>query len=271
MKKQLLLLTFLLCVALCWSADAHDLFLKFDGYFLKPNSAAIARLFSGTFRFSENAVARDRFVDASIVKPDGSRTPIAAADWRDQANKATLKLQTGEAGTYVAGIYLKPRELTLKAREFNEYLQHDGIPDTLAERRRNKELGKDSHERYSKHVKALFQVGDKQTGNFKTVFGHPVEIVPQQNPYSLKVGDTLEVLCQKDGQPVVNQFVMAGRETNNQHIKAPNLRTDQNGIARVRLTGAGKWYVKFIHMAKLNEAGLDYESKWASLTFEIRR
>lgn len=104
----------------------------------------------------------------------------------------------------------------------------------------------------------------------KTVFGYPVEIIPQQNPYRLKPGDTLEVLCLKDGQAIANQFVMAGRETNNQHFKAPDMRTDQNGIARVRLTGAGKWYVKFIHMSKLNEPGFDYESKWASLTFAIQ-
>lgn len=167
MKKSFLLLIALLWAGAFLSANAHDLFLKFDSYFLKPNSTGIARLFSGTFRFSENAVARDRFVDASVVKPDNSRAPIPAADWRNEANKATLKLQTGEAGTYVAGIYLKPRELRLKARQFNAYLREDGIPDTLADRQCNKELGKDSHERYSKHVKAIFQVGDKQSENFK--------------------------------------------------------------------------------------------------------
>lgn len=31
----------------------------------------------------------------------------------------------------------------------------------------------------------------------------------------------------------------------------------------------GKWYVKFIHMDRATEPGLDYESKWATLTFAI--
>ncbi|MDQ3010684.1 MAG: DUF4198 domain-containing protein [Acidobacteriota bacterium] len=265
-----LLLAFVSCAGLLTAAHAHDLFLKFDGYFLKPNSTSIARLFSGTFRFSENAVARDRFVDASLVKPDGSRAPINADDWRDEANKATLKLQTGEAGTYVAGITLKPREITLKAAKFNAYLREDGIPDILAARRRDKELGRGSHERYSKHVKALFQVGDARTNNFNIKLGHPVEIIPQQNPYSLKIGDTLEVLCLKDGQPLANQFVMAGRESGNQIVNASDARSDSNGIGHIKLNGGGKWFIKFIHMAKLNEPGFDYESKWASLTFAIR-
>lgn len=268
MKRPLLAL--LSCAGLLAVAQAHDLFLKFDGYFLKQNSTGIVRLFNGTFRFSENAVARDRFVDASLVKPDGNRAPISTDDWRDEANKATLRLTTGEAGTYVAGLYLKPREITLKALKFNAYLREDGIPDILIRRRRDKELGKDSHERYSKHVKAIFQVSDVRTNNFNIALGYPVEIIPQQNPYSLKVGDTLEVLCLKDGQPLGNQFVMAGREANNRLVDAPSTRSDSNGIARIELSGGGKWFVKFIHMAKLNEPGFDYESKWASLTFAIR-
>ena len=32
---------------------------------------------------------------------------------------------------------------------------------------------------------------------------------------------------------------------------------------------SGRWYVKFIHMVRASEPGLDYESKWATLTFEI--
>jgi hypothetical protein len=33
---------------------------------------------------------------------------------------------------------------------------------------------------------------------------------------------------------------------------------------------AGRWYVKFINMQKTDAEGLDYESKWATLSFEIR-
>jgi hypothetical protein len=30
------------------------------------------------------------------------------------------------------------------------------------------------------------------------------------------------------------------------------------------------WYVKFIHMARVREDSVDYESKWATMTFEVR-
>ena len=105
---------------------------------------------------------------------------------------------------------------------------------------------------------------------FDSYFLYPVEIIPRRNPYDLKVGTTLEVLCVKDGQPIANQFVMAGRDSNNRSIASPGVRTGADGIARIPLTGRGKWFVKFIHMSKPKDPNLDYESNWASLTFEVR-
>jgi Domain of unknown function (DUF4198) len=258
-------------ICLIASAAAHDLFLKFDSFFLEPNKKTTVRLMNGYFNRSENAVARDRMRDVSVITPSGDRVNPPASDWRDENDSALLSFQAGAEGTYVAGVSTNPREIMLKAAQFNDYLRHDGVPDTLAQRRRDKELDKSARERYSKHVKTIFQVGESRTGGFKTALGYPVEIIPRQNPYELKIGNTLEVLCVKDGAPVANQFVMAGRESNRRVIASPGVRADSNGVARVKLAGGGKWFIKFIHMTKLNEANLDYESKWASLTFEVRR
>ncbi len=224
--KTRLLPVCVLCVALATVVSAHDLFLKFDSYFLQPNSKASVRLLNGSFRASENPVARDRMVDVSVIDGAGGRANPPAAGWRDEGKMALLDLQTGEAGTYVAGVSTKPREIALKAAQFNDYLSHDGVPDVLAERKKNNELAKNVRERYSKHVKAVFQVGPARTGAFKTALGYPVEIIPQQNPYELKIGETLEALCVKDGQPLVGQFVMAGRELKGREIPAPGVRTD---------------------------------------------
>jgi Domain of unknown function (DUF4198) len=258
-------------ICLIASAAAHDLFLKFDSFFLEPNTKTAVRLMNGYFNRSENAVARDRMRDVSVITPSGDRVNPPASDWRDENDSALLSLQTGVEGTYVAGVSTNPREITLKAAQFNDYLRHDGVPDTLAQRRRDKELGKPARERYSKHVKAIFQVGKSRTVSFKAALGYPVEIIPLRNPYDLKIGDTLEVLCvEYDGALITNPFVMAGRESNGRVIASPGVRADSKGVVSVKLTGRGKWFVKFIHMTKLNQADLDYESKWASLTFEIR-
>lgn len=252
------------------TAGAHDLFLKLDSYFLTPNAKASVRLMNGTFQSSEGAVARERVADLSIYGAGLNSFSTETVAWRPEEKTTTMEFQTGAEGTYLVGVSTKPREIDLKAADFNDYLQHDGIPDILVERRKNNQLGKDVRERYSKHVRAVFQVGAKLSEDYKRRLNYPVEIIPQQNPYSLRVGQKLTVLCTLDGKPLNNQFVMAGWESRDGKLHTLNARTNASGTAGFKLAGSGKWYVKMIHMSPLSDPKINYESKWATLTFEIR-
>ncbi len=250
---------------------AHDLFLKLDSFFVGVNEKVSVKILNGSFQESESAVNFARLKDVGIISPAGKRTNPQEADFTKDDKTSFLNLQPTETGNYQVGLATMPREIDLKAEDFNEYLTEDGIPDILAERTRKKELTKDVRERYSKHVKTILQVGEKQSDSYKTVFGYAVEIVAVTNPYSLKSGDSFEFLCLKNGKPLANQFVMSGREeANGKLIVGQNVRTDKKGVAKIKLDGAGKWYVKFINMVKLNDPKINYESKWATLTFEIR-
>ena len=268
MKKQTIF-AFILSLSLVASIFAHDLFLKTDSYFLKPNSKFTVKVMNGTFLSSEGAVTFARLSDVSVVS-GGNRVHPKEADLTKDETTAFLNLTTGAAGTYVIGLSTKSREIALKAADFNEYLKEDGLPDTLEERRKTGELEKDAKERYAKHVKAILQVGKKQTDDYKTLLGYPVELVPQQNPYNLKKGDTIEILCLKDGKPLAGQVVLAGREEGGKIKSSPELRSDAKGIVKLKLDGSGKWYVKFINMVKLDVPALNYESKWTTLTFEMK-
>lgn len=252
------------------SSSAHDLFLKLDTYFHQPNSKATIRLLNGTFQASEGKVARDRMRDVSVVAPDHKLLHPESSAFRDEGEETLLDLETSGPGTYLVGLSTRPREIELKAADFNDYLKHDGVPDILDRRAKRGEMGKDVRERYSKHVKALFQVGGARTDNYRIPLNYPAEIIPRHNPYSLKVGETLEVQCLKDGKPINNQSVIAGVESGNRMSPEIHLRTDKSGKARFKLNSSGKWYVKFIHMEPLEDPGLNYESKWATLTFELR-
>ena len=225
---------------------------------------------NGTFQGSEGVVSRERLANLTIHGGGLQASGVEAVAWRDEEKTALMDIQTSGAGTYLVGISTKPREIDLKAAEFNDYLQHDGIPDTLAERRKHRELSKDVRERYSKHVRAVFQVGEVLSEDYKTPLHYPVEIIPQQNPYALRVGQRLTVICTLEGKAIANQFVMAGWESPNGRTGSLTTRTDASGMATIKLGGAGKWYVKMIHMTPLSDPKLNYESKWASLTFEIR-
>ncbi len=274
-----------LSVVIVTAARAHTLFLKLDSFFLEPNSTARVALYNGAFDKSENAIARDRMLDVSVVGPGGVVHPPESA-WRDSAvfhwspdsvDTALLTFETGEPGTYLIGVSTAARVITLSAVDFNEYLVHDGITDLIEQREAAGKTNDDATERYSKHVKALVQVGDARSGQWAHELGYPVEFMPLANPYELGVGDELRVRFLRAGQPVASQLVYAnyeGHHGHNEaggHVEAVTTRTDGDGVATIPLSGKGRWYVRTIHMVETaDEADLNYESNWATLTFEVR-
>ena len=172
---------------------------------------------------------------------------------------------------YVVGASTLPRTLRLDARAFNEYLASDGVTDMLEARKRSNQLNRPSHERYSKHVKTLIQVGDARTPGFDTVLNYQAEIVPLDNPYATKTGGVVRVRVLIDGRPAANQLVISGGRTpTGARLPVGNVRSGQDGVARVAIGSPGYWYIKCIHMVPVTGDSVNYESKWATLTFQIR-
>lgn len=260
----------LISVFLALPVLGHDLFLKPDSFFTKPGGSVRLSVMNGTFMTSEAAVAFARLTDVSVMSPGGKRSNPKEADFSKNETTAFLSLVTSEAGNYVVGLSTNWRENALAAKEFNEYLTLEGIPDVLDNRKRDNELDKDARYRYSKYVKTILQAGEKQTEDYKAVLGYAVEMIPQQNPYRSKKGDSIDLLCLKDGKPLVGQTVLVGYETGGKPAAEKALRSDAKGMIKIKLESPGKWYAKFINMVKVDDPKVNYESKWATLTFEIR-
>lgn len=269
MKKTLAAVTLML-LATAVTLAAHDLFLKPARFFVAPGSDVRVRALNGTFSRSEGSVARSRIREIAVVSPDG-RTSLDTAVWEVGGDTSSVIVRTGSAGTYVVGLSVLPRMIALGPEDFNAYLQSDGVPDILESRRHGGQLGDSARERYSKHVKAVLQVGSDRSDGYATVLGYPAELVPLENPYALKPGGQLTVRALVDGSPVANQFVVAGGRTpGGGRIAQRSVRSDAEGRARIAVTKRGQWYVKFIHMVPVQGDSANYESKWATLTFEVR-
>lgn len=259
--------------------SAHDLFVKLDSYILTPNQSAELYLFNGTFTTSENEIARDRMQQAKMIGP-GDTQALADNQWTDRDKATYLSFTTGETGTYVAGVSVKPSTIELSAEDFNDYLAHDGVLDVLAERKANQQLNQPAREQYSKHVKAIFQVGDAPSSHFREPLGFPIEFIPRQNPYTLQQGDMLVVQLLEDGKPLANHYVYAGFSSADNHDHAHSgeghqhdedkIMTDAQGMIDLNLDHAGQWYLRCIRMTESKADNLDYESNWATLTFEVR-
>ena len=286
MKKLL----FLLIAVVIFSS--HDMYLKLDNYYLQPNAQARIQLFNGTFDKSDNVITRDRMVDASLVG-NGTRTKIDTNQWSDQDKTTVLSFKTGAAGTWVAGVSTAPRNIEMTAADFNGYLEHDGVLDMLEWRKNNNALEQDAVEKYSKHVKTIFQVGDQLTGDWQTQLNYPLEFIPLSNPYDLHPGHQLQLELLWQGQPLANQLVYVGSpahshdsehghsheagtdhdhshdEGEDHHHALKQLRTDAQGMLTLNITDKGIWYLRTIYLTQSEEAGLTHESNWATLSFEI--
>lgn len=294
-KPLYLLLAF---IVLC----SHDLYIKMDNYFLKPNQEATLSLYNGTFKKSENTITRDRILDASLLF-QGKRLNIDPSQWTDKDSTITqFNFTPIESGTYVAGVSTKARNIELTAEKFNSYLEHDGVLDILKERTDNNLLDQDAIESYEKHVKAIYQVGDMKTNDWSTALGYPIEFVPQANPYEKYTGEELDVQLLLDGRPLANQLVYAdyikvshnhdhghdhkhdGHEHSHDdehkhshddgddhtHTANQQLRTNDQGMVTVNLPEDGIYYLRTIHMVNITDSDeLTHRSKWATLTFEV--
>jgi uncharacterized GH25 family protein len=252
-------------------AAAHDMFIKPMTFFLAENGETLVRLLNGTFSKSENSIARARLADVSVLSPTG-RQRLDTASWNASGDTSTFRVRVAGAGTYVLGVSTRPNVIEMSSDTFDLYLREDGIPDELEARRKAGETTRRVRERYSKHVKALLQVGNGRSDGYTTELGYPAELVPLANPYSLRVGQTLRLRTLVDGRPTANQYVLyGGRTLDEGRIEQRSVRSDSMGVAAIPLRARGTWYVKFINMARLSgDAAADYESKWATITFQVR-
>ena len=267
---RIAIFTAALTVLIVSAVSAHDMFLRPTRHFAPENAEVRIRVLNGTFVRSENSIARNRIADLSVVSPT-RRSALDTAEFTVTGDTSTFHIHTRGAGTYVVGFSTKPSAISLPGDDFNLYLKDDGIPDMLEARTKAGELQKPAVERYSKHVKTLVQVGNARSSHFSTVMGYPAEIVPVENPYDLQAGATLRVRTLVDGKPAANQYVLYGGQTaNNAAIEQKSTRSGADGIASIPIGQAGMWYVKFINMVQIKVDSLTHESKWASLTFQVR-
>jgi uncharacterized GH25 family protein len=252
------------------ATPAHDLFFRSGKYVLAPQASVVVDVLSGTFSRSENAISRDRLAELALLTPIGRRT-LDLEQWTEDDPKSTVRVTVEGGGTYVLGAAVRPRLLQLSGAEFNAYLKEEGLDDVVAARAEEKRLDEPSRERYSKYLKAIFQVGDAPTDAHATPLGHAAEIIAEQNPYRLKPGDRLTVRCLVDGRPWARRVLLAGgrRGTSDRRLPQQRLLTDEAGRATVELTAAGVWYVKLVAIRAIEDPEANYESKWATLSFAL--
>ena len=94
--------------------------------------------------------------------------------------------------------------------------------------------------------------------------------MPDANPYRLKAGDDLSLRVLSKGRPLAGALVTAYPHA--EPSRPVRQRSDNEGRVTLRLDRAGAWLIKSVHMERIDESEqADWQSWWASLTFELPR
>ena len=273
-------------------ATSHTLLIKPDAYHFPPDSDIEIAFFNGDFNASSSKVSAKQRDSAVVLEPGGERVSLLDNNWLVKNNTTYVSYRTRGAGTYLVGMALKQRKTHMAADKFNDYLNYEGLSEQMAAREANGQADIGAFERYTKFAKAVIQVGEERSDSFARPIGHPVEIIPLDNPYSASAGDRLRFRILKNGEPLAGTRVFASHEghytksddgTYDELVKTVS---DRAGEVEFEVSSRGRWYVRFIDLVESDEheywysnilfllgakePKVPYDSLWATLTFEIR-
>lgn len=179
-----------------------------------------------------------------------------------------LRLGLAAPGGHLLALERDTTRVQLRARRFNRYLEDEGLRGALAERKRSGELWRRGTERYQRYLKAFVQVGDAPDAISTRVLGHRLEVVPERDLATVRVGERLGVRVLFEGRPLAGAQV----EVFARAAGAPQGQagvTDAGGRAEFTVHEPGTWLVRTVHMQRCVGCEVQWESFWAAYSFAL--
>lgn len=262
----------LLFTAATVTAAAHEFWLLPPQFFVAAGTTLNLKLFVGeNFAGERWAGKSNRITRFTHYAPPGSqdlRATVAAADTLHPT------VTFAQPGTHLVALATNNATITLEAEKFNSYLKEEGLDNILLQRQQRNALYKPGREAYSRCAKTLVQVGAYSSADtsraWSRLAGLALDLVPEQNPYSLRPGGSLTIRVLADGKPQPNQLVQLWQRSPNQPVKITKLYSNQNGRVLFRLNTAGQYMVSAVRMVPASLPDADWQSTWSTLTFGFK-
>ena len=260
-KVVCLSVAFLVTALLARSADAHPFWIEPENFHPAVGAKVPLRLLVGVdFKGESIPYVPEQFERYVYAGPDGKHDiPGTLGD--DPAGSMPINA----AGFYTVGYYSGKFELAFDSfPEFEEYLKLEGLERNLQLAQRRFKIRKGILEQYRRCAKALIRGGDA-TGPIDHVLGFPLELVAETNLYDGSAKVRVRLVYRD--RPLENALVIAFSKKD--PLEPQRIRTDHDGRATIELNKPGVWLLNAVHMIPtgiLSRA--DWESFWASLTFE---
>ena len=241
---------------------AHDLWIEPTTFAPRPGQLVGVKLRVGMNLEGDPVPRYASLIRQFLVATDSDRKPLPG---REGADPAGFLRATG-TGMEVLGYFSSPSRIELPAEKFNAYLEDEGLDPVIAARARRGQADTPGRELYSRCAKSLILSGPASEAKGDRRLGFPLELVAERNPYALRDGGDVPIRLLWQGRPLEGALVVA---VNSAAPKEKlSARSDSEGRVRFRLRPGGMWLVKAVHMVPASGADADWQSYWASLTFE---
>ena len=258
----------LLSISVASALFAHDLYLL-PGLFHVSKGKKLKVAFHNGDAFPESEVAPkiDRLLEAQVSGKSGS----APMENLHIAGKETFgEVKIPGTGTFLVSVRTVPNFIELAPDKFLEYLKEEGLAEVIDWRTQHAESGKPGRERYTKFAKSLIRSGTPDD-YFQHSLGFPIEIIPLSDPSFIRAGGSLPVRVMFRGKPAAGLQIESAWALGTQKKTVIVGRTGADGSIVVPIAQEGKWRLHTLKMERCAEPAVaDWESSWASLTFEIQ-
>ncbi len=249
--------------------QAHDFWIEPSAFRPAIAQRVAVRLRVGQ-DFKGDPVPRDpgllkRFV---LVGP-GGETAVPGVPSTEPAGFLSIPAP----GLYTVAYTSNPEPVQLDAKKFNDYLTQEGLESIRELRAQRGQSDAPDREIFSRCAKALILAGgggEATTGanGWNRELGMRLELLLGANPYMLMGSQALPVRLLYNGKPLQGALVTAF--TKERPEAKFSVRSDSKGRVALKIDRPGTWLVKAVHMIPAaRESGADWESFWASLTFEV--
>lgn len=265
------------CAALLLGAatlSAHDFWIVPTAFAVAAGDAIeIEGRTSTNFPSSLSAVAPERVAEARVI---GSASDERVSEMSTREKSLVLRHRPSAPGQRVVAVALASRAARTTPARLERYIALEGAPELAARYRQDGAYPQADSltQTTAKYAKTVVEIGARGPRAFTRLAGHPLELVPVNDPAALRPGDTLRVRVLYRGRPLAGAHLHAGvAARDSAHAAAKkdlSITTGADGVARVPLAEGGLWNVRTLHGAPVAEGGADWEVLFATLVFGVQ-
>lgn len=235
---------------------AHDFWLEPSSFRPARGAPVAIRLMAGDHGKGEPVRRNDRRIESFVVRDGDGERAVGGTAGGDPAGY----IDSISANAMVGYRSRPVRHGDMSPARFESYLREEGLERVIESRSASGDAQKPGREIFSRSAKAWIARG--AGGRFDGIFGFRFEIVLDSDPHA-DIPLSARVLF--EGRPVHGVLVSAIHRASGRKVSD---RSDTEGRVALPVRGGGLWLVKAVHMVPAAVAGADWESIWATLSFE---